>query len=138
MADSVPAPQAPLPVPDLTGKPLEIKSSQDGDSLVINVSGELDLATAADVDGVIRDVEETDIGRIVVDLSDLSFVDCAGLKTLLAAKFRSDGRLAFLPPRHESVTRLLDLTGTAEMLGSPVADCRTPFNGERRTLSVSS
>ena len=78
----------------------------------IALLGELDLASADELDGVIRDAEETDVGWIVVDLSGVSFIDSTGLSVLLKAKRRSDGRLRYIPSCHDSVTRLLQLTGT--------------------------
>ena len=105
--------------PDLTGKPLEIKAHREGDSITIALSGEMDLSTADKLDSAIRNAEDTVIGQIVVDMTDLSFVDSTGLSVLLRARVRSreDGnRLCFVPSRHEAVTRLLALTATGEML----------------------
>jgi anti-sigma B factor antagonist len=103
-------------IPDLTGKPLELETARDGDGVVIRLSGELDIASSDDLGRLIRDVEESDISRIVIDLSDLSFVDSTGLQALLNARSRGDGRITFLPSRHEAVTRLLALTQTDELL----------------------
>jgi anti-sigma B factor antagonist len=104
--------------PDLTGKPLRIETARNGDTVTVALSGELDLATANAVKSVLMAAEETEISRIVIDLSDLSFVDSSGLSVLLRAKARSDGRLHFIPPRHDAVIRLLALTQTDELLGS--------------------
>jgi anti-sigma B factor antagonist len=104
----------------LAGKPLEIETRREGDSLTIALSGEVDLATVDRLDLAIRSAEETDVGRIVLDLSGLSFLDSTGLSVLLQAKarHREDGnRLTFIPSKHEAVTRLLALTETTAMLG---------------------
>jgi len=104
--------------PDLTGKPAEIQTQQDGDSVTITVHGEIDLSTADDLDAAIRDAEDTEIGQIVVDLSDLAFLDSSGLSVLLKASVRNreDGnRISFVPSKHEVVTRLVALTGTGEI-----------------------
>jgi anti-sigma B factor antagonist len=103
--------------PERKRSPLLIKTRGDGDSTAIALSGELDQASADELDGVIRDAEETGVGRIVVDLSGVSFIDSTGLSALLRAKQRSDGRLIYIPSKHDAVTRLLELTGTIEMLG---------------------
>ena len=103
---------------DPTDKPAEIRTQRDADSLTITVCGEIDLSTADDLDGAIREAEDTEIGQIVVDLSDLAFLDSSGLSVLLQASARSreDGnRLSFVPSKHEIVTRLIALTGTGEM-----------------------
>jgi anti-sigma B factor antagonist len=84
--------------------------------MTIALSGELDLASAEDLDRAIRTCEETDIGGIVIDLADVSFIDSSGLSALLEARKRIDGRLHFVPSRHEAVTRLLALTETDKIL----------------------
>jgi stage II sporulation protein AA (anti-sigma F factor antagonist) len=92
-----------------------INTRRDGDSTGIALSGELDLRSTDELDGVIRSAEERDVGRIVVDLSDVSFIDSTGLSVLLGAKKRSDGQLIFIPSKHDAVRRLLELTGTVAM-----------------------
>jgi anti-sigma B factor antagonist len=112
----------PVPGPDrrspaLERRPLLINTRRSWDVAThIALSGELDLASADELDALIRDAEETDVGRIVVDLSGVSLIDSTGLSVLLRAKKRSDGRLRYIPSRHDAVTRLLELTGTIEML----------------------
>jgi anti-sigma B factor antagonist len=104
--------------PDLTGQPLEITTRRDGDSVTIALDGELDLVTGTKLDAAIRDAEESEIGAIVLDLSELSFVDSTGLKFLLEAdaRNRADGnRLTFVPPEHPGVKKLLAVTGTTKL-----------------------
>ena len=104
--------------PDMSGKPADIKSKREGDSVTVAVAGEIDLSTADQLDAAIREAEKTETNRIVVDLSALSFVDSTGLSVLLDAikRSRRDGnRLSFVPSKHEAVTRLFALTGTTEM-----------------------
>ena len=104
-----------LSAPNTSARPVQIGSDRNGDSVTITLSGELDLASAGDLDEAIRDCEETDIGGLVIDLSDVSFIDSTGLNTLLQAKRRMNGRLVFISSKHEAVTRLLAVTGTAEV-----------------------
>jgi anti-sigma B factor antagonist len=106
--------------PDLGGQLVSIESRGEGDSVIVAVAGELDLSTADQLDAAIREAEETETNRIVVDLSALHFVDSTGLSVLVDAlkRSRSDGnRLSFVPSEHEGVTRLFALTGTTEMFG---------------------
>src|SRR5436190_15825878 len=104
--------------PEMTGKPANISSKREGDTVTVAVAGELDLSTADQLDAAFRLLEETAADRIVVDLSALSFVDSTGLAVLLEAikRDRGDGnRLSFIPSKHEQVARLFALTGTTEM-----------------------
>jgi anti-sigma B factor antagonist len=105
---------------DMRGQPADIKSKRERDSVTVAVAGEIDLATSGQLDAAIREAEETEINRIIVDLSALSFVDSTGLSVLLEAikRSRKDGnRLSFVPSKHEAVTRLLALTDTTAMFG---------------------
>ena len=97
---------------------VEIKTRREGDSVTVAVVGEIDLSTANALAAAIRDAEETGIGRIVVDLSDLTFLDSTGLAVLLQASVRSrqdSNRLIFAPSKHDAVTRLIALTCTGEI-----------------------
>jgi anti-sigma B factor antagonist len=110
-----------MPDPDLApaelrGRPLQINAVREADSIVIALSGELDLESADRLEAAIRDVEGPEIGSIVVDLAEVSFIDSTGLSVLMDAKKRSNGRLSCVPSDHDAVTRLLELTGTTEML----------------------
>jgi anti-sigma B factor antagonist len=106
---------------DRSRRPLQIRNTRDGDpvgTVAIALDGELDLTSAEELDTAIREAEETDIGWIVVDLSDVSFIDSTGLSVLLHAKKRSNGRLSCIPSNHDAVTWLLELTGTVRTLDS--------------------
>jgi anti-anti-sigma factor len=103
---------------DLTERPFEVTTRRDGDSMLIVLSGELDMTGTDRLEAAIRRAEESDINRVIVDLTAITFVDSTGLSVLLEAKRRSDGRLSVTPSQHEAVTRLLELTGTTEILGS--------------------
>jgi len=103
---------------DLAGKPLEIETEREGDSITIALSGEMDLSTVQRLDLAIRRAEETKVGRIVLDLSELSFLDSTGLSVLLKAGVRdreNGNRLRFIPSNHDAVQRVIALTGTGEM-----------------------
>src|SRR5262249_9860171 len=97
--------------------PLLINTRRYGDQATyIALLGEFDSASADKLDAAIQDAEETDARRIVVDLSGVSFIDSTALDTLMRAKQRSDGRLRYIPSTHDSVTRLVQVTGTLAMV----------------------
>jgi anti-anti-sigma factor len=105
---------------DRTGRQaFEVRTVREGGSWRLALSGELDLASANQLEDAIRMAEEGSGLRIVVDLGDLRFIDSTGLNVLLKAQARSrknGQRLSFKPSRHEAVIRLLDLTQTTEIL----------------------
>ena len=57
----------------------EVQSVQVGDDLCVLVSGELDLASADKLEEAIRVAEKTTAQAIVIDLTNLQFMDSRGL-----------------------------------------------------------
>jgi anti-sigma B factor antagonist len=101
---------------------LTMSSERDGDGHTIRLSGELDLASAGDVEHELERVEATDARSILVDLSGLTFMDSTGLRLLLGAHARlreQDDRLA-LRRGPRSVQRVFELSGVDDLL--PFAD----------------
>lgn len=83
----------------------------DGRSRVI-VAGEVDLATAGALEHATRDALAA--GPVTVDLSAVTFMDSAGLRTLgdLARAAQADGGgLRIADGFQRPVARLLDVTG---------------------------
>jgi anti-sigma B factor antagonist len=73
---------------DPTGFSISI-SDRNGRAVVV-IRGELDLATAPDLDAAL--MELLDAGQdVVVDLRELEFMDSTGLRALVAAHTRADG-----------------------------------------------
>jgi anti-anti-sigma factor len=85
---------------------------------VIALAGELDLATADEVEQEIVRVEATDADSIVVDLSDLRFMDSTGVRILLSADARSraDGSRLALLRGPAAVQRVFELSGISDLL----------------------
>jgi anti-anti-sigma factor len=96
----------------------EIQSVQVGDDLCVLVSGELDLASAGKLEEAIRVAEKATARAIVIDLTNLRFMDSMGLNVLLKAHTRSryDGnRTRFLPSNSDAVRQLVALTDSSRM-----------------------
>jgi stage II sporulation protein AA (anti-sigma F factor antagonist) len=94
--------------------PLTIRSSRQQDEHVVALYGELDLGAVDAVQDEMRRIEQTDVGRIIVDLSALEFMDSTGLRTMLQiySRSRADGdRVVFLRGG-PVVQRLFEITGT--------------------------
>ncbi|KOU06889.1 hypothetical protein ADK86_05610 [Streptomyces sp. NRRL F-5755] len=82
-----------------------------GDQLVLALRGELDLALALTLQPVMGEALPPRPGTIVVNLCQVSFMDCSGLALLCRLRERVNdrgGRLVLLSPR-PVVRRLLGL-----------------------------
>lgn len=63
-------------------------SEREGDVHTISLAGELDLASAEKVQVELERVEAGDALSIVVDLSELTFIDSTGVRLVLSAHAR--------------------------------------------------
>lgn len=90
----------------------------DAGSRVIRVGGELDLATVPSLEEELEAAMKSAFSAVVVDLSELEFIDSTGIAVLVRAMGVDNGseRLAFVPSRSEGVGRVLEMTGVAERM----------------------
>ena len=99
-------------------RPSVVESHRRDGSTTVSVTGAVDITNAEQLDQAVRAAEE-DGGQVVVDLTEVDFLDSTGLSVLLQARARQrrDGgqRLSIVGSKHESVTRLLELTVTDEL-----------------------
>lgn len=103
------------PLPNL----LTILTCDDESGVKMALGGEIDLASAPDLERELRRVEATDAGRILLDLGHLEFIDSCGLHVLLAAHHRMQqtGQTLVLAHVPAMTRRLLHLTGLDVLLG---------------------
>jgi anti-anti-sigma factor len=90
-----------------------------GDTVVVEVSGELDLSAAGGFETELRQVLARNGGTVVLDLSRLEFIDSSGLRALLVVAFESSVNGSRLGVRRElspAVERAFDLTGIGDRL----------------------
>jgi anti-anti-sigma factor len=103
--------------------------------------GELDLAASDYMEAVVFCMLLDTIEGITLDLSNLSFVDAAGLRALLAVRelCRHRGYAFSLTRPMGQVRRLFELTGAASDLpiASPVQASRPPREQHRRLRALS-
>ena len=96
----------------LTPPGLAIETAQIDGSYTIRLIGEFDMTGREAVEQVLRQAEDSDATRILIDLAGLDFVDSTGLIVFVAAT-RSDeraDRLRFTPARGQ-VAKIFSLTG---------------------------
>lgn len=102
---------------DPTGFSISI-SDRDGRAVAV-IRGELDLATAPDLDAALNEL--LDAGKdVVVDLRELAFMDSTGLRVLVAAHARAeDGGPSFeivRPRPGAAIERILAIAGVESVL----------------------
>jgi len=82
-----------------------------GGGMVVRVSGELDMATSSELES---QLETTNAGeRVVIDLTECTFLDSTGIRVLLTGASRSEsagGTLELIAP-DERVRRVLEIAG---------------------------
>jgi anti-anti-sigma factor len=62
---------------------IDVRAADDGLSLVVFVAGEIDMATAPQLESCLNDHADRDV---TVDLSGVTFVDSTGLAVLVTAR----------------------------------------------------
>ncbi len=81
--------------------------------MVVKVAGELDLATAPILaDALVRLCPR--VGELVVNLEQVEFMDCAGLRVLTDVAELGNVHVSFTPGPPQ-VQRLFELTGMREV-----------------------
>ena len=108
--------------------PFVVNRTRLGATLNLAVAGELDASNAPELRAEIFAVG-TDWARLVIDLTDLTFIDSVGLSTLVAAKklSREQGfELFVIPSEHDGVRRVFELTETGEALRQDPDDTPLP------------
>ena len=91
-------------------------ANRDGDVYLVRAEGELDVGTAGVLADELDRAAATDAKLIVLDLSDVTFIDSTGIGLLVKTSRRwAAGRLRLIPVEGQ-VRRVFELTGVAEYL----------------------
>lgn len=91
-----------------------VQTSAESESIRIRLSGEIDLANAATVEGKILAAVPDRVRAVSVDLTDLSYMDSAGIRILFTLASRLHQlriMLELIVPRDSSTRRLIELSG---------------------------
>jgi anti-sigma B factor antagonist len=98
---------------------LDVREGRDHGAQALELSGELDAASAPALRERLAEVATRGAGPLVIDLSRLDFIDSTGLSVLLNAKRRltrrDRGFALVCPPGH--VRRILEVTQLFDTLG---------------------
>ena len=84
----------------------------------VSLDGELDLSNADTLRAEFTRIEATSVSRIVLDLSELEFIDSTGLAVILEAheRARSNGHVLRVLRPNGQVARVFELCGLDEVL----------------------
>jgi len=98
---------------------LDFQTTREGTVAVIVATGELDLSGAAILETELERVtEDPELGAVVLDLSQLEFMDSSGLRLIVLADMlsREAGRRFALVKGPETVHRVFEITRMSERL----------------------
>jgi len=103
-----------LPI-DLDPTRIDVRAATSADGFLITVSGEIDFTTAPGLRTCLLEVlDRPDAATVEVDLTDVTFLDSAGLSALAMAHRAAEAAGRALPMRVGStraVVRPLQITG---------------------------
>jgi anti-anti-sigma factor len=101
-----------------------ITCAREGNIVRVAVGGDLDLATALQLDGALHEIENT-ASTVILDLSGLTFMDSSGINLLVrhAESARSNGYALSIVAPNPTVARVLDITRVREHLPLVEKEC---------------
>jgi anti-sigma B factor antagonist len=103
---------------------LQVRDVVSGGHHTLIVSGELDLVSGAELEAAVRGLCGTDTTGIVIDMSELGFIDSTGVRALVVAQrlCEQHGHEFGLVPGPKSIQRIFEVTGLDKVL--PFSDAR--------------
>jgi anti-anti-sigma factor len=107
----------------------KVEFDMRGDTVYITMSGEIDLANAASVQEQVNDAVTNQASVVILDLTELVYLDSAGLRILfqLAERLRVlQMKLELLVPPTSPVRRAVELSGlepVARLLSTRTRSC---------------
>jgi anti-sigma B factor antagonist len=116
MSHSLVPPDPLVAYPNSLTPPFACSCTDGGlDAAWVQVAGELDLASAPELRRMLRESQQK-ARLVVLDLRELSFIDCAGLDVIVSAakRARQSGARLVLVRGAADVDRVFTLTSTAD------------------------
>jgi anti-sigma B factor antagonist len=89
-----------------------VQRERDRELAIVAPSGEVDLATARGLGDVLRDEAQSGTGDLIIDLTNVSYLDSTGLGILLSTlrRFTRSGRRLSIVCPGGSVRRIFEIT----------------------------
>jgi anti-anti-sigma factor len=97
---------------------LEVTTQDSGGQVTVSLKGELDLSSVGKVEEELKRVEAEGPSLLVLDLSQLTFLDSTGLRAVVTAdeRARGDGRRLVIVRGPDAVQRVFSITRLEERL----------------------
>lgn len=97
---------------------LRLENSVAGDAVVVAVAGELDALAAPQLDEHLTDLVAESPGVVVVDLTEVEFLDSTGLGVLIKALtgLRENGGELSLVATSPRILKVLSITGMDQVM----------------------
>jgi anti-sigma B factor antagonist len=107
----------------------QVDVSRQGTTAIVSVHGEIDLSNEARLRSAGADAAR-DAEYVVVDLTDVDFIDSAGIRALIVLRdvVEDSGRMVVVAPPDSPADRLIELCGLSSHLGV-VRDGRHELHG---------
>lgn len=92
---------------------LRIDIEEEGSRRVVKLSGECDLSTATQLQDALSPMRSPDVDEVIIDVSDLSFMDSTGLGVLVGAlkRLRENNGSFKVAGAKGAVARVLEVSG---------------------------
>ncbi|HET8603778.1 MAG TPA: STAS domain-containing protein [Marmoricola sp.] len=96
---------------------LSIDTKQTDEGVVVVLGGELDMLSAPGLSDHLKELLDGGADRVVVDMTDLAFMDSSGLSAILGAHQTAEEKGATLTlfGPNERVIRLVNITGLGDI-----------------------
>lgn len=94
----------------MTPAPFKVRSEQKEGVFVVQVEGELDMSTAAQLERRLEEPLAAADSRLLIDLGRCEFIDSTGIALIVRAWQALDGRFSLCGVGNQ-VKRVLDVTG---------------------------
>lgn len=95
-----------------------------GDRVTVAPRGALDLATSPTLAEALHQAQQPGVVEVVVDLSDVDFLDSAGIAALIRGSrdLAKSDRMLYLCGAHGSASKVLEITNVTQDLLPPPPD----------------
>lgn len=115
---------------------LEVEHGADGGPGALSVRGEIDISTSPLVDRIMTAMIDCGAAPLVIDASGVEFIDCSGLRAVLAAadRLRRNGTELVLRSPSNPFLLLLEVSGATDAVRIEPATASPPSRHDGAAL----